>query len=146
MKAGEGGIGLGVGVGGCRLEKLIHQVITGGGSCGISACPSVEEEEDGERVPEEDRSSAVLPPSYTPVAPPPLFLPRGRPCPASPLTAHLLTAITPPSSSPPSHCLPLYLPPLLHLSLSLSLSPSSLHILSTSLALFLFTFLPGGSP
>lgn len=43
------------------------------------------------------------------------LLPLGRPCPASPLTAHLLTAITPPSSSPPSHCLPLYLPPLLHL-------------------------------
>lgn len=42
---------------------------------------------------------------------------------ASPLTAHLVTTITPPSSSPPSPRLPLYLPPLLHLP-SLSNSPS----------------------
>lgn len=58
------------------------------------------------------------PPTTTLIADPP-FLPHGRPCPASPLTAHLLTAITPSSSSPPSHRLSLYLPPLLHLSLSL---------------------------
>lgn len=47
------------------MEKLIHQVITGGGSCGISACPSAEEEEeeeDAQRSPEEDRGSFVLPP------------------------------------------------------------------------------------
>lgn len=54
-----------------------------------------------------------------------LFLLLRCPCPASPLTAHLLTAITPPSSSLPSDCLPLYLPLLLHLlSLANSLSPS----------------------
>lgn len=62
------------------MEKLIHQVIRGGGSCGISACPSVGE--DGERFPAEDRGPLVFPPFYPP-------------CPASPLTAHLLTAITP---------------------------------------------------
>lgn len=63
-------------------------------------------------------SSILTPPTTTLIADPP-FLPHGRPCPASPLTAHLLTAITPSSSSPPSHRLSLYLPPLLHLSLSL---------------------------
>lgn len=56
------------------------------------------------------------------------FLPLACPCPASPLTVHLLTTITPPSSSPPLPCLPLYLPPLLHLpSLSNSLSLSHTH-------------------
>lgn len=43
----------GVSTGGCS-EKLIHQVITRGGSCGISACPSVEVEEGGERFPKEE--------------------------------------------------------------------------------------------
>lgn len=87
----------------------------GGGSCGISGCPSVEEQEDGERFPKEDQCSAASP---THPYPPP-----GCSHSASPLTAHLVTTITPPSSSPPSPRLPLYLPPLLHLP-SLSNSPS----------------------
>lgn len=71
--------------------------------------------------------------SPLPSLPPP---PSLHLCPASPLTAHLLTAITPPSSSPPSHCLPLYLPPLLHLpSLSLTVLPP--HSVLPSLSSFL---------
>lgn len=134
---------------GVWLAKLIHQVITGGGSCGISGCPSVEEEEDGERFPKEDQCSAA-----SPTHP----YPPGCSHSAFPLTAHLLTAITPPSSSPPSPRLPLYLPPLLHLpslsnSPSLTLSgthththhPPSTFSVRPSLSSF-FTFLLGGSP
>lgn len=67
---------------GVWLEKLIHQVITGGGSCGISGCPSVEEEEDGERFPKEDQCSAASP---THPYPPPRLFPLcfssdGSPC------------------------------------------------------------------
>lgn len=70
VRRGRGGVKMVLRWGwGGWLEKLIHQVITGGGSCGISACPSVEEEENGERFPEDDWGSAVFPPSPTPSSP-----------------------------------------------------------------------------